>query len=105
ALSPGAGSFTAAGASLATGAGNSLVYTLPVAFAPTTTADPLVNTASAVAGNAPQVSGSDSDTRAPFTVGIAKSTTSTLVVPNGPVSFTVTVTNSGTVAAPGTQLG
>ena len=99
----GGGSFGATGASLATGAGNSLVYTLPVAFAPTLTADPLVSTASASASNAPTpVTGSDSDARSPFTVGISKSSSATVAQPGGTVSFTVTATNGGAVAAPNT---
>ncbi len=103
--SAGGSSLTATGASLATGAGHSLVYTLPVAFAPAMTADPLVNIASASASNAPApVSGSDSDARSPFTVGISKSTSSTVAQPGGTVAYTVTVTNSGAVAALGTTI-
>ena len=101
--SAGGSSFGTTGASLATGAGSSLVYTLPVAFSPAMTADPLVNTASASASNAPTpVTGSDSDTLSPFTVGISKSTSSTVAQPGGTVSYTVTVTNGGAVAAPNT---
>jgi len=103
--SAGGTSFTATGGSLATGAGNSLTFTLPVAFAPSMAADPLVNTASATASNAPTpVSGSDSDTRSPFTVGISKSTTSTVAQPGSTVSYTVTATNSGAVAVPSATL-
>jgi uncharacterized repeat protein (TIGR01451 family) len=95
----GGSSLGAAGATLATGAGHSLTYTLPVAFAPSMTADPLVNSAGATADNAPLVSGSDSDALAPFQTGIAKSTSSTGAQPGGSVSYTVVATNSGTVAA------
>jgi uncharacterized repeat protein (TIGR01451 family) len=103
--SAGGSSLTATGASLATGAGHSLVYTLPVAFAPAMTADPLVNTASASASNAPApVSGSDSDARSPFTVGISKSTSSTVAKPGGTVTYTATMTNGGAVAAPSTTI-
>ncbi len=103
--SAGGSSFSATGASLATGAGHSLVYTLPVAFAPAMTADPLVNTASASASNAPTpVSGSDSDARSPFTVGISKSTSATVAQPGGTVTYTVTATNSGAVAAPSSTI-
>jgi uncharacterized repeat protein (TIGR01451 family) len=103
--SAGGGAFTATGGSLATGAGNSLTYTLPVAFAPAMTADPLVNTASASASNAPApVSGNDSDTRSPFTVGVSKSTAATVAQPGSTVTYTVTATNSGAVTVPSVTL-
>ena len=61
----GASNFSASGATLAAGAANSLVFTLPVAFAAALADDPLVNSATAndLASGA-SGSGSDSDTRA-----------------------------------------
>ena len=60
-------SFGATGASVAVGAGNSIVFTVPVAFATGMTTNPLVNTATATdlgaSGAGSTASGSDSDAR------------------------------------------
>src|SRR5205823_10897681 len=59
-------SFGTTGASIAAGAGNSLKFTAPVAFAAGMTTDPLVNTATASdVPSAANGSGSDSDARSP----------------------------------------
>ncbi len=93
----GANSFGASGASLAAGAANSLVFTLPVAFAAALADDPLVNSATAndLASGA-SGSGSDSDTRAAAAdLSVTKSDGSTTYTPGGTATYTITVTNVG----------
>ena len=85
------------GATLSAGMGNSLVFTVPVAFASDMTADPLVNTATAtdVASGA-TASGTDSDTLASqVTLAVAKTDGSLTYTPGGTATYTVTVTHGG----------
>ena len=90
-------SFGATGARVDTGGANTLVFTVPVAFAAGMATDPLVNTATATdatSGNA--ASGSDSDTlSAAVTLGVVKSDGSATYTPGGAATYLVTVTNTG----------
>ncbi|MFO1316169.1 MAG: hypothetical protein U1F58_11255 [Burkholderiales bacterium] len=97
----GQAAFGATGAGIGAGAGNSLVFTAPVAFAATLADDPLVNTATAtdVASGA-TASGSDSDGRASRTgLAITKTDNSATYTPGGTGTYVVTVTNAGPSAA------
>ncbi len=95
--STGATSFHATGASIAEGAGNSLVFTVPVAFAANLAADPLVNAATVTdLASGASGSGSDSDTRAASAVlGVTKSDGSATYTPGGTATYTIKVTNAG----------
>src|SRR5208282_3929683 len=79
------------------GAGNSLVFTVPVAFAATMTTDPLDNTATAtdlVSGATG--SGTDSDARSPqVSLAVIKTDGSTTYTPGGTATYTVSVTDNG----------
>ncbi|HMC70205.1 MAG TPA: hypothetical protein VKJ07_13705, partial [Mycobacteriales bacterium] len=90
-------SFGTTGASIAAGAGNSLKFTAPVAFAAGMTTDPLVNTATA--SDVPSTangSGSDSDARSPqVSLAVTKSDGSATYTPGGTATYTVTVANTG----------
>jgi len=90
-------SFGTTGARVDTGGANTLVFTVPVAFAAGMTTDPLVNAATAtdqVSGNT--ASGSDSDTLSPaVTLGVVKTDGSATYTPGGTGTYTVTVTNTG----------
>ncbi len=89
--------FGATGATVGSGLGNSLVFTVPVAFASDLTTDPLVNTATAtdLATNA-TASGFDSDSLAPqVTLAVAKTDGSTTYTPGGTATYTITVTHGG----------
>jgi uncharacterized repeat protein (TIGR01451 family) len=89
--------FSTTGATIAAGGGNSLVFTVPVAFASNLTADPLVNTASATdVATGATASGSDSDARSlDVTLAVVKSDGSTTYTPGGGATYTVTVTHGG----------
>ena len=90
-------SFGTTGASIAAGAGNSLKFTAPVAFAAGMTTDPLVNTATASdVPSAANGSGSDSDARSPqVSLAVTKSDGSATYTPGGTATYTVTVANTG----------
>ena len=93
-------SFGTTGAIVAVGAGNSLVFTVPVAFATGMTTDPLVNTATATdlgaSGPGSSASGSDSDTRsASVTLAVAKTDGASTYTPGGTATYAVTVANTG----------
>ena len=90
-------SFAATGASIAAGGGNSLVFTVPVAFASNLTTDPLVNTANATdVPSGATASGSDSDARSlDVTLAVVKDDGSTSYTPGGTATYTVTVTHGG----------
>jgi uncharacterized repeat protein (TIGR01451 family) len=93
----GQSAFGATGAQLGAGAGNSIVFTVPVAFAASLATTPLVNTAQAtdVASGATG-SGSDSNARAPaVTLAVTKSDGSATYVPGGSATYTIVVTSTG----------
>ncbi len=97
----GQATFGVTGAGIGAGAGNALVLTAPVAFAPTLVDDPLVNTATATdLASGATGSGADSDTRSPV-VGIAvtKSDGSATYTPGGTATYTIVVSNSGPTSA------
>ncbi len=89
--------FGTTGAQLGAGAGNSLVFMVPVAFASDMTADPLVNTATATdVTSGATASGSDSDALAPqVTLAVVKTDGSTMYTPGGTATYTVTITHGG----------
>jgi len=89
------------GASIGAGAGNSLVFTAPVAFASGMTTDPLVNTATATdlaaSGPGSTATGSDSDTRsAVVTLAVTKDDGATTYTPGSTATYAITVQNTGT---------
>ena len=104
--SSGQTSFGSTGAQIPAGAGNSLTFTAPVAFASALTTNPLVNTvtvtdpASATAGSA-----SDSDALvATADLSISKTDGVTTVIAGATTTYTIVVSNSGPSDAPGTQI-
>ncbi|HEY7945643.1 MAG TPA: hypothetical protein VIH15_14160 [Casimicrobiaceae bacterium] len=89
--------FGTTGAQIGAGTGNSLVFTVPVAFAANMAANPLVNTATAsdVATGA-TASGVDSDALAPqVTLAVVKTDGSSTYTPGGSANYTVTITDAG----------
>ncbi|MCC7041152.1 MAG: DUF11 domain-containing protein [Burkholderiales bacterium] len=89
-------SFGTTGASIAAGAGNSIVFTVPVAYASSLTADPLTNTAEATAPSSPPASGSDSSSPTPrVALAVTKTDGSNTYTPGGTATYTVTVRNTG----------
>ena len=90
-------SLGATGARIAAGAGNSLVFSAPVAFAAAMTTDPLDNTATATdLLSGAMGSGTDSDARSPqVSLAVTKSDGSSTYTPGGTVTYTVTVTDNG----------
>jgi len=90
-------SFGATGAQIAAGAGNSLVFTVPVAFDATMTADPLDNTATATdLPSGATGSGTDSDARSPqVSLSVNKTDGSATYTPGGTATYTITVTDNG----------
>ncbi|TCO37662.1 putative repeat protein (TIGR01451 family) [Dokdonella fugitiva] len=98
----GQGSFGATNATIAGGAGNTLTFSAPVTFASSLAMNPLVNTVNATdVPSGATGSASDSDTLdASANVSIVK-TGSTSIVPGGPISYTLTITNAGPSAANG----
>ena len=90
-------SLGATGAQIAAGAGNSLVFTAPVAFAAAMTTDPLDNTATATdLLSGATGSGTDSDARSPqVSLAVTKTDGSATYTPGGTATYTVTVTDNG----------
>ena len=103
----GQASFGTTGARIAAGAGNTLTFTAPVAFAPGLTTDPLVNTATATDPAAPgPATGSDSDTSAAsVSLSTTKSDGSATYVPGSSATYTITVANTGTSSATSVTVG
>ena len=92
----GQSSFGTTGATIAAGAGHSLTFTVPVAYASSLTTSPLVNTATATDPASPNASGSDSSTRLPsVALVVAKTDGSSTYTPGGTATYVVTVTNTG----------
>ena len=93
----GGGSFGALAARVDAGAANTLVFTVPVAFAPGMTTDPLVNTVTATdqpSGN--NATDSDSDAISPnVTLAVAKTDGSATYTPGGTATYVVTIENTG----------
>ena len=91
-------SFGTTGAIVVPGAGNEIVFTVPVAFAAAMTTDPLVNTATATDGPSGATGlGSDSDARsAQVTLVVTKTDNSTTYAPGGTGLYVMTVRNTGT---------
>lgn len=85
------------GATLAAGAGHSLTFTVPVAFAPGLTTTPLVNTVSVSSPDDPSpVTASDSDTLASGAdLAITKTDGVTAVTAGTGVTYTIVATNAG----------
>ena len=98
-LSGGVGqtAFSAVQARIGASPGDTLVYTVPVRFAPTLASDPLVNTATATdVPTGVTASGSDSDTRSlAVSLAVVKTDGSTTYVPGGTATYTIMVTNGG----------
>jgi uncharacterized repeat protein (TIGR01451 family) len=94
--STGQTSFGTSGANIAAGAGNQLVFTVPVAFASSLTTDPLVNTATVSDPASATVTASDSDTRAASAqLVVTKTDGSATYTPGAGATYTIVVTNSG----------
>jgi len=92
----GQGSFGTTGAAIAAGAGHSLTFTVPVAYASAMTTNPLVNTATATDPASPNASGSDSSARlASVALVVTKTDGSGTYTPGGTATYVVTVTNTG----------
>ena len=87
--------------SIAAGAGNSLTFTAPVAFAAAMTTDPLDNTATATdAVSGATGSGTDSDARSPqVSLAVLKTDGSSTYTPGGTATYTITVTDTGVTDA------
>ncbi|EED31197.1 conserved repeat domain protein [gamma proteobacterium NOR5-3] len=90
--------FTLNNSTIAAGAGNALVLSVPVAFAASLTTDPLVNTATATdpADTGGPKNGSDTNNRESL-VGLVvdKDDGSPTYTPGGTATYVVTVTNQG----------
>ncbi len=90
-------SFSMTNGVVGAGMGNSLVFTVPVAFAPSMTTNPLLNTATATdiaTGSA--ASDTDSNALAPqVSLSVAKTDNSATYTPGGTATYTVTITNGG----------
>lgn len=99
--SAGGSSFDVSGATLPAGAPNGLIYSLPVAFSPALSANPLVNTATATDPSDPTAAvGSDSDVRGSgVALQIGKTDSSATYTPGGTATYVVTVGNSGSANA------
>jgi uncharacterized repeat protein (TIGR01451 family) len=93
----GQAAFGTTGATIAAGTGNAITLTAPVAFAPSLTADPLVNVAAASDPASPTRTASDSDARsASVSLAVAKTDGSATYTPGASATYVVTVTNGGT---------
>ena len=93
-------SFGTTAATVAAGAGNALTFTVPVAFAPGMTTNPLVNTATATDPASPPATGSDSDALvAQVSLNVIKTDGSATYTPGGTATYTITVTNGGPSSA------
>ncbi len=89
-------SFGATAAAIAAGAGNSIVFTVPVAFSPALTDNPLINTATATDVSGATGSGTDGNTlSANVSLAVTKTDGSTTYTPGGTATYVVTVTNNG----------
>jgi len=90
-------SFSMTNGIVGAGMGNSLVFTVPVAFAPSMTANPLQNTATATdIATGSNASDTDSDALAPqVSLSVAKSDGSATYTPGGSATYTLTITNGG----------
>ncbi|MEO6566480.1 MAG: hypothetical protein ABIO63_10655, partial [Casimicrobiaceae bacterium] len=99
-------SFGTTGATLGAGAGDSLVFTVPVAFAAGMTANPLVNAASATdVATGATANGSDSNTlAAQVSLSVVKTDGSATYTPGGTATYTVTVSNGGLSTANGVTI-
>ncbi|MCQ4163558.1 DUF11 domain-containing protein [Tahibacter harae] len=95
--SAGGSAFSAVGARVPAGAGNTLTITLPVSFAPGLTTDPLVNTAAASdPGDADGAAASDSDVLlASAGLTLTKDDGAATYVPGGTATYVLTLTNAG----------
>ncbi len=93
----GQSSFGTTGAAIAAGAGNSLVFTAPVAFAPGLATDPLDNTATVVdVLSGASGASTDSDIRAAqVTLAVSKTDNSSTYTPGGSATYLVGVANTG----------
>ena len=105
-LSNTATSFSSSNGSIAAGAGNALVFTLPVTFAASLSTNPLVNTATATDPHDPDgASGSDTDSLTALTgLNVTKTDGSATYTPGGSATYTVVVTNAGPSNATGVSL-
>ncbi len=93
-------SFGTTGATIAAGAGNQLTFTVPIAFAPAMTTNPLVNTATATDPSSPPATALDSDTlAAQVALNVVKTDGSATYAPGGTAMYTITVTNGGPSSA------
>ena len=99
-------SFGATGASIAAGAGNSLTFTVPVAFASSLTSSPLTNTVTVTdPASASPATASDSDTlNADVDLAITKTDGVTTAVPGTTTTYTIVVSNAGTSDAIGASV-
>ena len=104
--SAGQGSLGATGARVGAGAGNALVFTAPVAFAPGLATNPLVNTATAQDGvSGASGSASDADTLAAQPTLILTKTDNALgYVPGGTATYVITLGNNGPSNATGVSI-
>lgn len=87
----------AAGARIGAGAGNAVVYTVPVRFSPSLVDDPLVNTATATdAASGASGSAGDTDARiAQASLSATLSDGSATFTPGGSATYTLVVGNAG----------
>ena len=97
----GQASFGTTGASIAAGAGNSLLFTVPVAFASGMMTDPLDNTATATdlaaSGPGSTATGTDTDTRSVVVaLTVLKDDGATTYTPGSTATYAITVQNTGT---------
>jgi uncharacterized repeat protein (TIGR01451 family) len=100
-------SFSATGAAIAAGAGNTLTFTVPVAFAPSLVTNPLVNTVTVTSPDAlAPASASDSDTLgASADVSIVKTlVTAGPYIPGQSIVYTLVVANAGPSTATSIQV-
>lgn len=99
----GATGFSVVGATVAVGPGNSITYTVPVAFASTMTQGSLVNnvTVSEPNDSTPAIAGDTDTLGANSDVSIVKSGPSN-VTGGAPVAYTLTISNAGPSSADGT---
>ncbi len=98
----GQSSFGTAGASIAAGPGNSLTFTVPVAFASNLTSNPLTNTVTATDPSGSPAAATDSDTPAvSVDLAITKTDGVTTAAPGQTVTYTIVVSNAGPSDATG----
>ena len=92
----GQSAFGATGATILAGAGNSLTFSVPVAYASSLTANPLTNTVTATAPSSPNATASDDSAPAPqVALTVTKTDGSATYTPGGTATYTVTVRNTG----------